>query len=293
MGMGTVVSLDGVLVAPEEARISVFDRGFLYGDSVYEVVRAYRGVPFELAAHLARLESSAARIGMALTVALDTIAQEIGAARRATGHDEAYLRIIVTRGAGPLGLDPNLALDPQRIIIAMPVQAPPAAVYERGANVVLTSVRRNLQAAIDPRAKTGNYLNSVMAVAEAKRRGAFEAIMLDHRDFVTEGASSNVFSVVGGAVLTPPLDAGILEGVTRSVVLRVAREAGILVLEVPLTAPMLEQADEVFITSSIREIVPIVKVDDTRIGDGRPGPVTGRIRGLFAEHVERYVNDHT
>jgi branched-chain amino acid aminotransferase len=290
--MGTVVSLDGVLVDPERAVISVFDRGFLYGDSVYEVVRTYQGVPFELEAHLARLEGSARRIAMNLPVPLGTVAQETKAAQRATGHDEAYIRIIVTRGAGPISLDPNLAANPHRIVIAMPVQPPAASVYENGATVVLTSVRRNLRDAIDPRAKTGNYLNSVMAVGEAKERGAFEAIMLDHRDFVTEGASSNVFAVIGGVVLTPPLEAGILEGVTRSVVMKVAREAGISVLEVPLTEPALKQAEEVFITSSIREIVPIVKVDDVVIGAGRPGDTTKRIRALFAEYVARYVATH-
>jgi branched-chain amino acid aminotransferase len=287
--MGTVVSLDGVLVDPERAVISVFDRGFLYGDSVYEVIRTYQGAAFELDAHLARLEGSARRIGMALPVPLERIAAEVKEAQRATGREDAYVRIIVTRGAGPISLDPHLATNPQRIIIAMPVSPPPASVYEKGASVVLTSVRRNLRDAIDPRAKTGNYLNSVMAMAEAKERGAFEAIMLDHRDFVTEGASSNVFAVIGGVVLTPPLDAGILEGVTRTVVMRVARRAGISVLELPLTEPALVQAHEVFITSSIREIVPIVKVDDVTIGDGRPGATTQRIRTLFAEYVAEYV----
>jgi branched-chain amino acid aminotransferase len=312
--MGTQVSLDGALVDPDKAVISVFDRGFLYGDSVYEVMRAYRGVPFELEAHLARLEGSARRIGMALPVSLEAIAAETKAALVATGHDEAYVRIIVTRGAGPIGLDPNLAVDPHRIVIAMPVSPPPASVYQHGAHVVLTSVRRNLRDAIDPRAKTGNYLNSVMAMGEAKERGAFEAIMLDHRDFVTEGASSNVFAVVkqsaqraeraeaggpalpdrdpldGGVVLTPPLEAGILEGVTRAAVMKLARKSGILVLEVPLTEPALKQAEEVFITSSIREVVPIVKVDDVVIGSGKPGATTQKIRALFGEYVASYVS---
>lgn len=290
--MGTVVSLDGLLVDPEQAAISVFDRGFLYGDSVYEVIRSYQGVPFELEPHLLRLDGSARRIGMQLPVSLDAIADEIREAQRATGHPDAYIRIIVTRGAGPISLDPHLALNPRRIVIAMPVQPPPPAVYEKGTTVVLTSVRRNLRDAIDPRAKTGNYLNSVMALGEAKERGAFEAIMLDHHDFVTEGSSSNVFAVVEGVVLTPPLDSGILEGVTRSAVMKVARRAGISVLELPLTEPALKQANEVFITSSIREVVPIVKVDDTQIGEGRPGATTQRIRALFAEYVADYVAQH-
>lgn len=290
---GTVVSIDGELVDPAEAVVSVFDRGFLYGDSIYEVIRTYRSVPFELESHLARLEGSGQRIGMALPVPLEVIGRETQAAQRATGHADCYLRIVVSRGAGPIGLDPELAEDPRRIVIAMPVKLPAPEVYEKGAKVVLTSVRRNLRDAIDPRAKTGNYLNSVMALGEAKRKGAFEAIMLDHRDFVTEGASSNVFAVVGGVILTPPVDLGLLEGVTRSVVMKIAKRNGIPLLEVPLTEPALKAADEVFITSSIREVVPIVQVDETVIGTGTPGKTTGRIRELFAQYVEDYVRSHT
>jgi branched-chain amino acid aminotransferase len=291
--MGTLVSIDGASVEPEAAVISVFDRGFLYGDSVYEVIRTYRGVPFELEAHLLRLLGSAERIGMRLPVSLHTIGEEASAAHRGSGNADSYLRIIVTRGAGPIGLDPGLAEHPTRIVIAKPLEAPPPEVYAQGATIALTSVRRNLREAIDPRAKTGNYLNSVLAIGEAKRRGAFEAVMLDHRDLVTEGSSSNVFVVVGGALLTPPLEAGILEGVTRTVVMKVALAAGIPVLEVPLTERALVSAHEVFITSSIREIVPIVRVDDRVIGDGRPGPTTARVRALFADYVEDYVASHT
>jgi len=291
-GRPSCVNINGRIVPPEAATVSIFDRGFLYGDSVYEVIRTYRGVPFELEAHLTRLEASAKLIGMRLPVPLAQIATEVHATHAASGHADSYIRIVVTRGAGEIGLDPSLAVDPLRIVIAQPLKAPDAAVYENGVTIALVSVRRNLRAAIDPAAKTGNYLNSVMAMGEAKERGAFEAIMLDHRDFVTEGASSNIFAVIGGVVLTPPLDAGILEGVTRATVMKVARKAGMSMLEVPLTEPALKQAHEVFITSSIREVVPIVKVDDTVIGDGKPGATTQRIRALFAEYVASYVASH-
>lgn len=290
--MGTAVSINGSLVDPPDARVSVFDRGFLYGDSVYEVVRTYKGVPFELEAHLARLESSAARIHMQLPSDLDTFRREIAAAHEASGNDDSYVRVVVTRGAGPIGLDPAMAQDPLRIVIAMELKPPGPEAYADGVKIALVSVRRNLRTAIDPAAKTGNYLNSVLALAEARERGAFEAVMLDHRDYVTEGASSNVFAVMERAVLTPPLDAGILEGVTRGVVFEVARRAGLRVLELPLTEAALEHADEVFITSSIREVVPVVKVDERVIGTGRPGPVYKRIRQLFDEYVEQYVLTH-
>jgi branched-chain amino acid aminotransferase len=290
--MGTAVSINGTLVAPEDARVSVFDRGFLYGDSVYEVVRTYKGVPFELEKHLARLESSAARIHMALPASLDEIRADIAAAHVASGNDDSYVRVVVTRGAGPIGLDPAMAIDPLRIVVARELSPPPPEAYADGVKIALVSVRRNLRSAIDPAAKTGNYLNSVMALAEARERGAHEAVMLDHRDYVTEGASSNVFAVMERAVLTPPLDAGILEGVTRGVVFEVARRAGLRVIELPLTEAALEHADEVFITSSIREIVPVVRVDDRVVGSGRPGPVYKRIRQLFDEYVEQYVLTH-
>lgn len=290
--MGTVVSLNGNLVAAEAAQVSIFDRGFLYGDSVYEVVRTYDGVPFELDAHLERLDSSAARIGMSLPVPLSAFADEVAKTHAASGNPDSYIRIVSTRGSGPLGLDPRLAENPAWMVIAMPLNPPPPKTYADGAAVALVSVRRNLRDAIDPKAKTGNYLNSVMALSEAKQRGAYEAVMLDHRDYVTEGASSNVFAVMGDRVLTPPLDVGILEGITRRVVLKVCEQGGLRVLELPLTEAALLTADEVFITSSIREIVPIVKVDETAIGAGRPGPVYQNIRGLFDAYVRTYVETH-
>ncbi len=287
--MAAVVSLNGSLVAPEDATISIFDRGFLYGDSVYEVIRTYQGVPFELEAHLQRLEGSARRLAMRLPVPLETIAEETRKAHAASGNGDSYIRIVCTRGSGPIGLDLSLAESPVRLVIVQPVKPPPQEVYDQGAKIALTSVRRNHREAIDPEAKTGNYLNSVMALAEAKQRGAYEAVMLDHRDFVTEGASSNVFMASGGVLLTPPIDVGILRGVTRRVVVDCARQGGLRVLELPINEEALKDADEVFITSSIREIVPIVAVDDTVIGEGRPGPIYGKVRALFDAYVQAYV----
>jgi branched-chain amino acid aminotransferase len=290
--MATVVSLNGILVPAEDAKVSIFDRAFLYGDSVYEVVRTYEGVPFLLEAHLERLESSARRIGMRLPVDLETFTQEVTEVQQARGGADSYIRIVSTRGSGRLGLDPSLAENPVRMVIAMDLNPPPAVTYEAGAKVALVSVRSNLKDAIDPQAKTGNYLNSVMALAEAKKRGAHEAVMLDHRNYVTEGASSNIFAVLGDTLLTPPLEAGILEGLTRSSVMAACHEDGMRVLELPLTESALKCSDEVFITSSIREIVPIVQVDDQQIGSGRPGPIYARVRRLFDAYVGAYVLAH-
>ena len=173
----------------------------------------------------------------------------------------------------------------------LPLPLPPPEVYA-GAKIALVSVRRNHRTSIDTMAKTGNYLNSVMALAEARTRGAYEAVMLAHRDYVTEGASSNIFIVLGDTLLTPPLDAGILEGITRKVVMRVAERAGLRVLQLNLSSQALEKADEVFITSSIREMVPITQVDDSTIGGGQPGPIYQREKALFAEYVAEYVKEH-
>src|SRR5262245_55321500 len=289
--MTSRVSLNGRILPPEAATVSVFDRGFLYGDSVYEVLRAYRGVPFELEAHLERLASSAARIAMSLPIETSVLASEIQLAMKAGGNPDAYLRVIVTRGSGKIGLDPALAERPRRIVICQNVSemVPPAAAYEDGVELALVDVRRNLREAIDPEAKTGNYLNSVLAVAEARKRGAYEALMLDHRGLITEGSSSNIFLVIGGLILTPPIGAGILRGVTRGAVLEVAKKGGLRALEIPLPAETVDEADEAFITSSIREIVPVASINGRRVGASAPGPLTRRVQQLFREHVEAYV----
>jgi branched-chain amino acid aminotransferase len=292
--MPTVVNLDGVLVTPEQARVSVFDRGFLYGDSVYEVIRTYGGRTFEEPAHLGRLRHSAERIGLSpkwdAARTSREIARTLEAARGGDRPDpeaapwnagERYVRVVMTRGAGEIGLDPALAVDPVALVIAQPLHGPPARAYRDGVTAAIVGVRRAAPEAIDPSAKTGAHLPNVLAVKEARDAGAYEALLLDGRGFVTEGSSSNVFAVSGGVLRTPPLAAGILEGVTRGVVLRVARELGIAVAEAALRPEDLEGAEEVFITSTIREIVSVIRLGDRAVGSGRPGPVTRRLHAQF------------
>jgi branched-chain amino acid aminotransferase len=282
--MGTVVSLDGEILGLEAARVSVLDRGFLYGDSVYEVIRTYGGVPFALDRHLERLARSAERLAIPLPVDLATFAREAQHALAASGNAESYLRLVITRGAGELGLDPALAEAPLRLALVMPLRTPPPEVY-RGAEAAVVSVRRTPKDSLDPAAKSGNYLNSIVALQEAKRRGAYEAILLDHAGHVTEGASSNVFCVFDRTIFTPPLEAGILPGITRAVLLEEARAQGLRALELPLTAEALAAADELFISSTIRELVPIVRLDGRPVGAGAPGPMYARLRALFEAHV--------
>jgi branched-chain amino acid aminotransferase len=292
--MATVVNLDGVLVSPEQARVSVFDRGFLYGDSVYEVIRTYGGRPFEEEAHLARLRHSAERIGLAPKWDAARTAREIERTLEASrGGDrpdpaaapwnagERYVRVVMTRGAGEIGLDPALAVDPVALVVAQPIAGPPAAAYREGVGAAIVGVRRAAPDAVDPSAKTGAHLPNVLAVREARAAGAHEALLLDAQGFVTEGSSSNVFAVARGTLRTPPLAAGILEGVTRGVVLRLARQAGVPVEEVPLRPEDLEGADEVFITSTVREIVPVTRLDARAVGSGRPGATTRALHRAF------------
>jgi branched-chain amino acid aminotransferase len=290
--MPALVNLDGSLVAPGQARISVFDRGFLYGDSVYEVVRTYGNRPFELPAHLDRLARSAGRIGMALRWDAPRTSQEVERTLAAArGGDEAppdaapwnvgerYVRIVMTRGAGALGLDPALAVDPLAIVIVQPLAGPPARTYAEGVKALVVGDPRPPGA--DPSAKTGSHLPHVLAVQAARAAGAHEAILLDVRGDVSEGASSNVFAVIHGRLVTPPLAAGILEGVTRGVVIALAREAGLAVDERPLPAAELEGAEEAFITSTVREVLPVTRLGDRAVGAGRPGEVTRAVHRAF------------
>ena len=281
----TLVSIDGALTPPEEAVVSVFDRGFLYGDSVYEVLRTYAGRPFEQGAHLERLQASAECIGLTLPWPLERLGAELEAALAASGHAElgveSYLRLMVTRGAGEISLDPGLATGPRRVIVVRPLPQPPRETYDEGIALAVVGVRRNPRDTVDPAAKTGNYLNNVLALGEARGRGAAEAVMLDGEGRLTEGSSSNLFVVRGGVVLTPPAQTGILVGITRQVIFQVAAEAQIPLREEDLGVPELLSADEAFITSSIREILPATRCDGRPIGGGQVGPLTRALQDAF------------
>jgi branched-chain amino acid aminotransferase len=276
-----VVSIDGVLVPPSDARVSVFDRGFLYGDSVFETIRTYSGRPFALDKHLSRLERSAELVFIPLPVSKSQLEVEIGEALKAAGNDQSYIRVMVTRGQGELGLDPALAEVPRRVIIVGPLSAPPASLYEEGVAVVTFHTERPSDSTPAEGAKIGNYLVAVLAVRAARAAGAHEALITANDGTVLEGASSNVFIVEGERLVTPSTDLGILAGITREHVLLAASE---LAIEVTYEAPSvarLRAADEVFISSSIRELLPVVKVDGYVVGGGRPGPVTRRLYDGF------------
>jgi branched-chain amino acid aminotransferase len=279
--MSIRVHIGGQVCLPEEAKISIFDRGFLYGDSVYETIGTAYGRLFALADHLVRLERSAERIGLRVPPRAD-IERAVAQTVEAAGNRESRVRIILTRGAGKLDLDPAAVDDTQLVVIVFPLGAPSAEMYEKGVSVAVVSVHRNSPRAIDPAVKSGNYLNNVLALGEARRRsGAYEAILCAADGSVAEGSTSNIFIVVGGEVRTPGLDVGILDGITRSKVLEICRDNGIKVRETRFLPEDLRAAAEVFITSATRGALPVTKVDDNPVGDGKPGPVTRQVMALY------------
>jgi len=282
--MASKVWIDGAPVDAAEARVPVFDRGFLYGDSVYEVLRTFDGRPFELSPHLDRLEHSAEGLQMRLPPRAE-IVRAVEETLRAAGEPNAYVRIVVTRGAGEIALDPAAADEPRLIVIVKQVSLPPKSAYDDGVEVAIVGRSRSSPAApgqtVDPSVKSGNYLVSVLALAEARRRGAYEAILCDGVGRITEGGSSNFFIVAGGRVVTAPVSAGILEGITRRMVIGLVRGAGIAVDEMPLWPSDLKRADEAFLTSSVRGVVPIARVDGAALGAGKPGPITRQVMALY------------
>lgn len=275
------VDLDGEIVPGDQARVSVFNHGFLFGDSVYDVIRTYDGRPSRVADHLDRLDASAAAIGLQIPVDRDTLRTRI---ERLVGHGgfaESYIRVVVTRGDGAPNIDPSVAGPPHVLIIVMTLPVPPAALYETGVDVVLVGgVRRPSREQI----KSGNYLTSVMAKQEASARDAFEGVMLNADGMLAEASTSNVFCVAGTRLLTPPLAAGILEGITRRHILRLAREDGVTVEERPLAPDELTGADEAFLSSTIKEVLAIASVDGRPL-PACPGPLTRRLAARYGAWV--------
>jgi branched-chain amino acid aminotransferase len=280
-----VVDIDGVLQPARDARISVFDRGFLYGDSAFEVMRTYRRVPFRAREHLSRLERSCARLRIAMPVALPELASRVERAIAASEQPECWVRIVVTRGVGPLGLDLSSALVPSALVFALALKVPDERMYRDGIGVGLVHTIRTVDGTAAAGAKTSNYLASMLALADVKERGCDEAIILGAGGEVVEGATSNVFAARGGELLTPPISSGILEGITRRAVLELAAQRSIAVHERVLWPDDLRSADEVFITSSVRELMPVAAIDGARVGSGRPGPLTARLLAAYRERA--------
>jgi branched-chain amino acid aminotransferase len=280
------VNVNGRITGEADAVISVFDHGFLYGEGVYETLRTYRRRPFLFDRHMRRLRASAGRIDLPVPMSDAEFLERVDATvARLPDAAEAYVRLLHTRGIGELSYDPAACPTPSLVIIVKPHVDPPAEAIERGVKIALVSVMRNHPDSVNPAIKSNNLLNNALAMQEALRRDAAEALMKNFRGELAECSMSNFFLVRDGAVLTPPSGAGLLQGITREFIFEIGAEVGVPVREQALVERDLATADEAFISSTTKEIVPVVRVDDRVIGNGQPGPVTRRLLDRFRERA--------
>ena len=279
--MAYQVWINGELLPAEQATVSVYDHGLLYGDGVFEGIRSYGGKVFRMAAHLDRLWYSAKAILLEIPYTKAELAAAIEQTLDVNGIVDGYIRVVITRGKGTLGIDPKKCSEPRVIVITDSIELYPAEDYENGLEIVTVSTIRNHAAALSPRIKSLNYLNNILAKIEGHQAGCKEALMLNHKGEVAECTGDNLFLVRDGRLLTPPIDAGILEGITRDAVIELARKSGMSVEEIPLTRHDIYVADECFLTGTAAEVIPVVKVDSRPIGDGKPGKITRELIEAF------------
>ncbi len=285
--MALKIWLDKGLVDEEDARISVFDHGLLYGDGVFEGIRVYDGRVFELAAHIRRLFESARAIRLTLPLDREALTDAVETTVKANGVKDGYIRLVVTRGVGTLGLNPFTCQNSTLFIIADKIQLYPEELYEKGMRVISATTVRNHPLAIPPQVKSLNYLNNILAKIEALDNDVPEAVMYNHEGYVAEATGDNVFIVKNNIVFVPPVEAGSLEGITRAVVVRLARQEGLEIVEKNLTRHDLYVCDEFFLTGTAAEVIGVVEIDGRVIGDGSPGPVTRRLREKFYQYARR------
>ncbi len=277
------IYMNGKLVPEKQARVSVFDHGLLYGDGVFEGIRSYNGRVFMLDEHVARLYRSARAIALEIPMTPEGIKRAVLRTCHANKCNNGYVRLVVTRGVGTLGLNPYLCKKPQIIIIAADIQLYPRELYKKGLDIVTVGTMRNQPEALNPSIKSLNYLNNVLAKIEAINAGVMEAIMLNPQGFVSEATGDNLFIIRNGELLTPPTEAGILEGITRNVVMALARDMGITVREKMMSRYDIYTSDEMFLTGTAAEVIPVVRVDRRVIGDGNPGPQTMALLKSFKD----------
>jgi branched-chain amino acid aminotransferase len=283
--MALKIWLDGKLVDEADAKVSVFDHGLLYGDGIFEGIRVYDGRVFELEAHLRRLYESAKMIRLEIPLDKDELAAAMKKTVEANGITDGYIRLVVTRGVGNLGLNPFVCKKSGLIVIADQIQPYAEELYETGMKVISATTVRNHPLALPPQLKSLNYLNNIMAKLEALNSGAAEAIMYNHEGYVAEATVDNVFIVRDGVIYTPPVAAGALEGITRNLVIRLARQENLEVVEKNLTRCDLYVCDEFFLTGTAAEIIGVVEIDGRTVGDGKPGPITKRLREKFFKYA--------
>ena len=285
--MSPQIYINGQYYSKEDAKISVYDHGLLYGDGVFEGMRTYSGKVFRLVEHIDRLYESARAILLTIPISKQEMIDAVNETVKRSGLSDSYIRLVITRGAGSLGLDPNRTSNPQIIIIVDLITLYDRKFYDEGLKIITASTIRNHPAALSPRIKSLNYLNNIMAKIEGLQAGCMEAIMLNHKGEVAECTGDNLFIVRKGELLTPPTDAGILEGITRNAILELAGELKIPARETALTRHDLLVADECFLTGSAAEVIPVVSIDSRSIGDGKVGQTTKLLMSEFKKLVVR------
>ncbi|AHF10194.1 MULTISPECIES: branched-chain-amino-acid transaminase [Dehalobacter] len=281
-----IIYCDGKFVDSQEAKISVFDHGFLYGDGVFEGIRAYNGRVFKLKEHIDRLYESANAILLNVEISRREMMDIVVETVRKNNLTDAYIRLIISRGVGDMGLDPRKCAKSEIICIAGNISLYPPSMYENGMEIITAATRRTSSDALSPRIKSLNYLNNIMAKIEANRASLMEALMLNQEGYVSEATGDNIFIIKDGIITTPPVYAGILKGVTRDSVIDLARQEGITVQEELFHLIDVYSADECFLTGTAAELIPIIMLDSRKIGDGKPGPVFKKLLAKFHEYVK-------
>ena len=289
--MPDAIYMNDRLVPPAEATVSVYDHGLLYGDGVFEGIRVYGGRVFLMSQHIERLYESARAIRLDIAMSIEEMKAATRETVAANNITDGYIRLIITRGGNQLGLNPFMTTDSQTIIIADTIKLYPDEHYTNGLKLITASTIRNHPAALSPRIKSLNYLNNVLAKIEAIDAGCLEAVMLNHKGEVAECTGDNLFLVKNGKLLTPPLDAGILEGITRNTVIMLAEQAGLNVSQTALTRHDIYTADECFLTGTAAEVIAATSLDQRQIGTGKPGPVTGQLLEAFREYTKTFTDD--
>ncbi len=284
--------LNGRFVRADRAKISVMDHGFLYGDSIFETIRIYSGTPFELKDHLSRLKKSAGRLRIRLPYSLSGFAEIIQKTLSRNKAGEALLRITVTRGVGPPGLEPSLCPKPTVLVMIRRFRGHPETQYQQGLTASITDIRRTPPECLDPTIKSGNFLNNILARLDSLDRKTDEGIMLTTGGYLAEGTISNLFFVSRGRLFTPELSLGILPGISRKIAIRLAKKSGLAVREGRYRAGRLFKADECFLTNTSMEIMPMVRVDGKRIGNGKPGPITRNLHAAYRIRVHKKCGEN-
>jgi len=287
------IYLNNRFVKEEEAVVSVFDHGFLYGDGVYETIRSYGSRIFMREEHLARLRRSAEAIGLMIPIRETDwpplLHEAMTRNNVGTERADAYLRITISRGAGDIGLDPALCRTPTVVIMAKPLMKPSDQAYREGVSVITAKTRRNLSSALDPQIKSTSFLNNILAKREAIAANAFDSLLLNRESHIAECTVSNIFFVIGGRLCTPSLSCGILDGITRHIILELARQEQILVEEATFDLYQVSTAEECFLTNTTLEVMPVTTLDQRPIGAGKPGPLTQRLHRVFVANRARFL----